>query len=100
MTSLLCKKKNKHYQAIDTYLRKHKPKLEQPHEGFTSGIALRSSQFILRSGNSSSIVSEPYLGYWSTLPYLFPMVEEESVAIPLVFYFQVEKDRLQQKDST
>ncbi|EPP35286.1 MAC/Perforin domain protein [Chlamydia ibidis] len=83
--------------AVNAYLRKHKPGLAKLYEEFTSGIALRSSQFILRSGNSSSIVSAPYLGYWSTLPYLFPTIEEESAAVPLVFYFQVENDRIQQK---
>ncbi|ADZ18708.1 MAC/perforin domain-containing protein [Chlamydia psittaci] len=96
-TATLGEKKQALQQAIDVYLKKHKPKMEEIHEGFTSGIELRSSRFILRSGNSSSIVSEPYLGYWSTLPYLFPQIEEESVAVPFVLYFQVENDRIQQK---
>ncbi|WP_236558947.1 MAC/perforin domain-containing protein [Chlamydia sp. 17-3921] len=84
-------------KAILEYLKAKTPHQDKPSDKlFTTGYDCSASQFVLYAANSPLVVSDPYVGTWSALPYLFPTIKETSGAHPLIFFFSLDNIKTRQ----
>lgn len=94
----LSKKKELLKQAVRVYLTDHKVHDKKERMIFTSGRHSITSQFTLEAAAVPLSVTNPYPGYWSTLPYLFPTLRDTGSTASLVFYFCIDNnDMIKQK---